>query len=405
MRLACAGRPHLTYCTNIHAGESWVEVRRNVETHVLAVKRRISPDQPFGVGLRLSARAAGGLAAPGEIDRFRSWLHEHGLYVFTINGFPHGAFHGCSVKERVYLPDWLESARVAYTISLARILGELLPDDPDVEGTISTVPGAFRPRVRSREDVDRIVENLIQSAAALHRIREDTGKVLSLALEPEPACWLETASEAAAFFEDHLFRRSAAARFAALTGAAPAASEAHLRRHLGVCLDTCHMAVEWEDARGALSALRAAGIRVGKIQLSAGLEASLRGGCVEQVMDALRPFAESVYLHQAVARGGDALHRYVDLPEAIAVAGEPGMAAEALRVHFHVPVFREDLGLFRSTQSYLREVLSSLVETPVSPQLEVETYTWDVLPEEHRREDVDDAIARELTWARERLSP
>lgn len=118
---------YLTYCTNIHPGESWAEVRANVETHVVAVKARVCLDAPFGVGLRLSARAAEELHQPEELARFKGFLEASGLYVFTINGFAHGAFHATRVKENVYLPDWRDPACLRYSDCLAEILAVLLP--------------------------------------------------------------------------------------------------------------------------------------------------------------------------------------------------------------------------------------------------------------------------------------
>ncbi|HEX7126013.1 MAG TPA: metabolite traffic protein EboE, partial [Thermodesulfobacteriota bacterium] len=337
MRLDAPGRPHLTYCTNIHAGESWDEVRANLERHVVAVKGRVAPDRPFGVGLRLSARAAETLAAPGAVDRLRTWLDAHGLYVFTINGFPYGAFHGTRVKEGVYLPDWADDARVAYTDRLALLLAGLLPDG--VEGTVSTVPGGFR---RPSADLGRMADGMLRHAAGLHRLRERTGRTIALALEPEPCCVMETVADTVAFFEGRLFSKAARARFEALTGLAGGEAETALRRHLTVCFDACHMAVEFEPPAEALGALAAAAIRIGKVQVSAGLEASL-GGDDRAAIEALRPFADGVYLHQVVERRGDRLVRYLDLPEALAAA-EGDREPREWRIHFHVPLVRERLG-------------------------------------------------------------
>ena len=127
---------HLTYCTNIHPGESLADVRNALTYFVPEIKQRISPKADFGVGLRLAAQAASELEAPFAIDELRSLLAREGLFVFTLNGFPYGAFHGTRVKERVYSPDWLEPERVLYTESLARVLRKLLP--PGVRGTAAT---------------------------------------------------------------------------------------------------------------------------------------------------------------------------------------------------------------------------------------------------------------------------
>jgi sugar phosphate isomerase/epimerase len=391
MKLGAPGGPHLTYCTNIHAGETWGEVQKNVATHVTRVKERLSPAAPFGVGLRLSARAAEELAAPPELEAFRDFLQREGLYVFTINGFPYGAFHGARVKERVYLPDWLEEPRLAYTDRLATLLAELLPSD--IEGSVSTSPGAFKPRVTSASDVDAMARRMIRHAATLHRLHREKGKTISLAIEPEPACHMETIAETVEFFEERLFARDGVAAFVETTGASAGEAEVALRRHLGVCFDACHMAVEFEDPREALARLRAAGIRVGKVQISAGLEAD--GGA--HVRDALRQFDDGVYLHQVVERRKTGLVRYVDLPELFAADGVTEQGA-LLRVHCHVPIFRETLGPFRSTQRYLAEVLAMLRASPASAHLEVETYTWDVLPPEFRTEGIVEAVSRELQW-------
>jgi sugar phosphate isomerase/epimerase len=397
VKLATPGEPHLTYCTNIHPGETWAEVRANLERHVLRVKASVAPDRPFGVGLRLSAVAAATLARPAELEAFRAFLGDSGFYVFTINGFPYGPFHGTRVKEEVYLPDWLDEARLQYSDRLAELLAALLPDEPGLEGTVSTVPGAYKARVRGPAEAGRMAELMIRHAAGLHRLRERTGKMVSLALEPEPCCHMETVDETVRFFEGHLFAAPAVAAFGHLTGLGRGESESALRRHLGVCFDACHMAVEFEDAAAGLLALRAAGIRVGKVQVSAGLRVRMDPGD-RALVDALRPFAEGVYLHQVVERRDGRLVRYLDLPEALDTAARDGGGPREWRIHFHVPLFREELGPFASTQDYLRGVLALLRRDALTPHLEVETYTWDVLPEAYRREDIAAAVARELRW-------
>jgi hypothetical protein len=301
----------------------------------------------------------------------------------------------------VYLPDWLDEARLAYTDDLARLLAALLPADREIEGSVSTVPGAFRGNVHGEAEETRMADLLVRHVATLYRLHEDTGRMVALALEPEPCCHLETVAETVAFFERHLFARSATRRLAATTGLADSACEMVLRRHLGVCLDACHMAVEFEEPRAALDALRGAGIRVVKAQLSAGLQARL-GGDDASTRAALAPFAEGVYLHQVVERRDGTLRRFLDLPEALATATRPGPPRE-WRIHFHVPLFRETLGSFTNTQRWLASLLEILAREPHTGHLEVETYTWDVLPEEHRREDIVTAVARELAWVLERL--
>lgn len=392
---------HLGYCTNIHAGETWDQTFANVDTHVRAVKALVAPGRPFGVGLRLSAEAARGLADPAVLDAFRHYLQANGLYVFTINGFPYGAFSGRAVKERVYRPDWLEDERLAYSDRLAELLGALLPDG--VEGSVSTVPGCFAERGSLAEAGPRIADRLRAHAAHLWRLRESTGRVVTLALEPEPHCVLETSDHAVTFFKAHMFSRASIDAFAAETGLAAGAAEEVLRRHLGACLDACHAAVEFETPDETLARFAAAGVRILKVQVSAGLRVAPPDAAARA---ALVPFAEGVYLHQVVARSGPHLRRYLDLPLALADADRAGGGAvgDEWRIHFHVPLFREQLGPFRNTQDFLIPLLARLGREDITQHLEVETYTWDVLPPEHRQEPVNDAIARELEWTRAKLT-
>jgi sugar phosphate isomerase/epimerase len=385
---------HLTYCTNIHAGEPLAEVMASLARHLPAIKSQVAPGQPFGVGLRLGAAAATSLAEAGALAQLKRFLAEGGYYVFSLNGFPYGAFHGRAVKEDAYKPDWSDPARLDYTNRLADILSELLPAGQ--EGSVSTVPCTFKPWAPGR--LEAITEHLLRHVAHLVGIAARTGQAISLALEPEPYCYLETIEETVAFFKERLFAREGVARLAALTGLAVPLAEAAMRRHIGVCYDVCHAAVEFEDPAASVARLRAEGILIGKLQLSSALRiASLDAASARQ----LAAFAEPVYLHQAVQKSGGALVRYVDLPQALAPGGAP--AGAELRVHFHVPVFLEKMEHFGTTQAFLAQVLAQHRAQPISKHLEVETYTWDVLPEAYRTAELSAAIARELDWVKAQL--
>jgi hypothetical protein len=261
---------------------------------------------------------------------------------------------------------------------------------------VSTSPGAFKAKVTSEVDVASMADRLLRHAAFAHGLHQTTGKVISLALEPEPACFLETIDETVAFFTSHLFARSALERLAQLTGTTTREADEIARRHLGVCFDVCHMAVEFEDPEVALRRLHDAGIRIGKIQISAGLE-------VDTLTEALARFDDGVYLHQVVQRREEGLTRHLDLADAFDAATR-APSEGTYRVHFHVPLFREKLGPLKSTQPYVARVLALLRERFASAHLEVETYTWDVLPEAYRAEGIVEAVARELRWVREQLA-
>lgn len=383
---------NLCYCTNVHPGESLDEVRAALSAQTRAVRARVSPARPFDLGLRLSARAARELSETGARERFRHELAEEGFEVRTLNGFPFGAFHATRVKEAVYRPDWQEAERTAYTLDLVRALALLLPSGE--RGSISTVPGCFKPRLEA-DGEERIARALHEVVRELVELERTEGQHIVLALEPEPGCLLETISGAVDFFQRRLLAPGLLQESAKALGLPLPAAEHIVRRHLGVCLDACHAAVEFEPPLAAYRALCAAGITVPKIQVSAGLAVVAPG---PELRAELARYDEPVYLHQVVVREDDELRRYLDLGEALA-SEAPGRGE--WRVHFHVPVFHEKLGAFGSTQAELRELLAALGRERADVQLEVETYTWDVLPEELRGRPLVDAIALELEWTRE----
>jgi hypothetical protein len=395
-----AGRDlgHLTYCTNIHAGEPLDDVMQSLARHLPAIKTAVAGAQPMGVGLRLGYAASQSLREPENLAALKDFLDAGGYYVFTLNGFPYGAFHGRKVKEDVYLPDWSDPHRLAYTNHLADILSALLPEGE--QGSVSTVPCTFKAWAPGR--IEAIDDQLLRHAAHLVAIAQRTGQVISLALEPEPDCYLQTIDEAVTYFKGHLFSRAAVARLAGLTGLPRAAAQDALHRHLGVCYDVCHAAVEFEDAGSSVAALRAAGISISKLQLSSALRVV---SFDEQSALHLAAFAEPVYLHQVVQRVNGELRRFLDLPQALAQALEQAEAARGAewRVHFHVPIVLEQMQHFGTTQAFLAEILALHRAEPISPHLEVETYTWDVLPPEYRSADLSAAIARELNWVKAQL--
>ena len=285
-----------------------------------------------------------------------------------------------------------------YTDELAELLVQLLPDG--VEGSISTVPGAFKPAMRGGADVEKIADNMLRHVAKLVEIKRRSGRHIALALEPEPHCFLETVDESVRFFQGHLFSADAIRRVGELTGLDRTAAATALRDHIGLCLDLCHAAVEFEDPAGCIRALQDAGICVTKLQISAGLRLP---ELTQEAVTALKQFDDPVYLHQVVEEGPSGIKRYADLPEALATAKGHADGRE-WRVHCHVPIFLDDLGAFTSTQFFISEVLGIHRRHPVSAHLEVETYTWNVLPEHLRAGGVELAIARELNWVKETLA-
>jgi sugar phosphate isomerase/epimerase len=392
------GDVSLTYCTNIHAGESWSDIRASLDAHVPAIKASVAPDRPLGIGLRLSGEAAASARQPEALQSFRDQLASLGAYVFTINAFPFGPFHGVRVKEQVYLPDWRSAERVAFTADSAAVLAAILPDG--VDGSISTVPGAFKANGRECGAPAAMAARMIEAVADLVETERRTGKRIALALEPEPCCFLETAEETVGFFETVLFAPETLDALAAGIGETRGGAETALRRHLGVCYDVCHGAVEYENPVAAMDRLLAAGIAVPKVQLSAAMRIP---SMTERLIDAVMRYDDGVYLHQTIVRGTAGLKRYVDLPDAVA-AFKAGQADGEWRIHCHVPLFLSDLGEIGSTRADLEAVLAALRTKWRSSHLEVETYTWDVLPQHLRTGSKAADIAREISFCTKELA-
>lgn len=385
----------LTYCLNIHPTQTWSETKAALAGPVADVKRRIAPDQPFAVGLRFSADVMAALQDPSARAEAKALIAEHDYRCVTMNGFPYGPFHGTTVKAEVYQPDWRTDERVRYTCALADFMAEIAPEGEAV--SLSTVPGTFKPLGAGAEA--EMADRLLQAAAHCARLRDRTGVTVALAIEPEPFCFLETIEESVAFFNQHLFSAGAVARFAEMTGLATGAAADALRAHLGLCYDVCHAAVEYEEPAGSIAALQRADVRIHKLQLSAALRVR---SVSPDIREALRAFAEPTYLHQVVSLRDGRLRREADLPEALARGS--GADGEEWRVHFHVPLFVETVGAFGTTQDFLAEILARHKQEPISNHLEIETYTWDVLPDALRAGSVDEAVAREMNWVLERLT-
>ena len=375
------------YCTNVHAGVDLATTQKNLLEHAVQVKKLHSPEQPMGVGLWLAAPAASQLLAEGQCEEFAAWLAEVGLVPFTFNGFPYGDFHQPIVKHRVYEPTWSELARRDYTLDLIRIQHALLPAGQ--EGSISTLPIAWGEPQRSAQESDAMVEHLCHVAEHLAQLEADTGRCLYVCLEPEPGCVLTYSTDIVRLFEEQLLPRCA--------------DEAALRRYLRVCHDVCHSAVMFEPQAEVLRRYAAAGIRVGKVQVSSAICLPFDQIPAEERLQAvtqLQQFAEDRYLHQTTVRsatsGQDVF--YEDLPAALGEIDQPAGCTDELRVHFHMPIYLESFGHLRTSRSDIMECLTVAREIGDVKHFEVETYAWSVLPAELQTESLADGIAREMDW-------
>jgi sugar phosphate isomerase/epimerase len=395
------GLGHLTYSTLVHAGDTWDQLWASLQSYVPQVKARVSPDAPFGLCLRLSAATADTLVAdPAERAKLARFLADHDLYVFTANAFVYGGFKNQLVKAEVYEPDWQTEERVRYTINVADLLAELAP--PEVQPSIQTPPMGFKPKVTGPEVIAAYRLNVLRVTAHLVELERRTGTTVTLAIEPEPACFVETADEAIEYFAGQLYTGEAATELATLTGLPIAEAHAALRRHIGLVYDVGHQAVEFEDPRPALEKLTAAGIPIFKLQLAAALRIPEVG---PEDVERLRRFAGTIYLTQTVQRRGGALTRFLNMEDAFAAwESDPGGEPREWRIHFHVPIFLERLGELETTRAATAQALALHREQPLSRHVEIETYTFDVLPEEFKTGDIVEYVSREIEWAAAELA-
>ena len=373
-------RTHLAYCTNIHPARNWEETRHSLRTHTLGVRDllikngQLHANEAYAIGLRLSAQATSELLQGDQLVRFRDWLAETNTYVFTINGFPYGDFHGTRVKEQVFAPDWTHDDRVEYTKNLFKILAAIAPANSG--GSVSTLPGSHK---TFEADESIIRKNLISLADWLDDLSARSGKDLHLGLEPEPLGHIENTEESLAFFDR-------------LTNEAD--NPALLLKRIGINYDCCHFALQFEDAKHSLDALTRAGIRISKIHLSNALSLDMNR---KEALTAIAGFDEPVYSHQVVHQhASGAISRFMDLPDFLRAAPS-GLTGEA-RVHFHIPLDAKPSTPLGSTSEHVTDTLSWLSSHPdACTHLEIETYTWGVLPTELRR-PVEEQIAAEYRW-------
>jgi len=390
---------HLTYCTNIHPGENWSAHFEALKENFPSIKDKLAPQEPMGIGLRLSNEASIELTKGTNLEEFKDWLKKVDGYVFTMNGFPYGDFHHTVVKDQVHSPDWISPNRLSYTLGLMNILSELLPEGMD--GGISTSPLSYRHWFSTLADtknaVDLATKNIIQVAEQMHAMKMANSKILHLDIEPEPDGLIETGEE---FIDWYTLVLLPMARdyFKSEKNLSAEEADSIVKEHIRICYDVCHFALGFEDHSAVINHLTSEGIKIGKFQISAALKALLPVVIEDRnaVSTAFSEFNEPVYLHQVIARKDDSsILRYRDLPEAL--DDIDNVHVKEWRAHFHVPIFMNEFEGLQSTQSEIIEVLSIQEELQLTQHFEVETYTWGVLPSDLKL-PIHQSITRELEW-------
>ncbi|MBC31399.1 MAG: xylose isomerase [Muricauda sp.] len=390
---------HLTYCTNIHPGEDWESIFSNLQKYIPRIKEKVCPHSDFGLGLRLSNQASVELKREGNLEEFQEWMYKNGVYVYTMNGFPYGNFHHQRVKDQVHTPDWTTEERCVYTERLFDQLAHLLPKG--MSGGISTSPVSYKHWFTSQQAIHTAfgvgAKNMLRIAKKLYEIEQNSDVYLHLDIEPEPDGLLENTEDVLLFFNDFLLPIGREF-FKKELGLDTAESEEAIKRYLTLCYDVCHFSLAYEEPKDTFAKLKQHGIHVGKIQISAALKIVFDKGVREVILRALSKFDEPVYLHQVTERTDLGVKTYSDLPEILGLKED----FSELRAHFHVPIFLEQFDNLHSTQDHIIKTLEYLKEDPICDHLEVETYTWEVLPENLKKE-LSESICRELEWVKARL--
>ena len=393
------GLGHLTYSTLVHPADDWEQIWQSLNTYVPKVKERFAGNQRFGVSLRLSAKSAETLAnSKADRDKLRKFLDDQNMYLYTVNAFVYGHFKGNVVKEQVYEPDWRSEERTRYTMNVASVVADIAP--ADVLPSIQTSPLGFKPRVTGPNVVQSYTDHVLRVTKHLIELEAKTGVTVTLGLEPEPYCFLETTDETVDYFTNHLYSGASAEKLAKISGLPIAEAIAALRKHVGIVYDICHLAVEYEDITESLQKLVDAGVPIVKLQEAAALHMP---EVTQQVVDTLKRYSKTIYLTQTIEKRNGKFTKYLNLEDAFA-AWEKDPGPREWRTHIHVPVFLDDLGQFRTTRFAIADALKFHKQKPLSRHLEVETYTWDMLPDSLKTGDIVEYVCRELEWVRGQLT-
>jgi hypothetical protein len=298
----------------------------------------------------------------------------------------------------VYEPDWQTPERREYTKQVASLLAELAPEG--VNPSIQSAPLGFKPKVTGDDVVEAYTSNVIDVVAHLVELKKKTGTMVTLGLEPEPRCYLETTDETITYFKNYLFSGHTAKRLAKLTGLNEADAHQAMRDYTGVVFDIGHQSVGYEDIPVSLQKLVDNGVQIVKLQEAASMHVPT---VTQKTVDALQSFAKTIYLSQTCQKKDGKTTWFLNLEDAFeAFQKDPG--PREWRTHFHVPVFLNDLGgAFGTTRFALEQALAVHKKTPLSTHLEIETYTWDVLPDHLKTGDIVEYVAREIDWVRGQL--
>ncbi|MER7245096.1 metabolite traffic protein EboE [Kribbella sp. NPDC000426] len=361
---------HLAYCATVHPAGELDELIAGLDDCAGPVRSALGVPV-LGVGLWFPHRLADRLAnSPSSLSKLRRSLHRNRLEVVTLNGTPHAHFAEKVVGSKLYCPDWTDPERLRYTLDLVDVLAELLPADASY-GSVSTVPLAWRvpwSKARNRaarEAFDRVEQHLA-------RTENRTGRTIRLAVETEPGCVLEMVGQAAAWLDRYSSPYGGTSR-------------------IGLGLDACHLAVQFEEPADVFQMLWRAGVDVVKGQLS--VAPTLVDPSDAAARYVLTQLGTPKYLRQVREWGGPGVD---DVAQAYELSGHA-----AWRMHTHLPAHSAPPDGLSVTTGVLDDCLTRLVGGghPLTHHLESEVYMWP-----RGRQSLVKRITKELTWLRDRLT-
>ncbi|MCQ0112652.1 metabolite traffic protein EboE [Zhouia amylolytica] len=390
---------HLSYSTNIHPGEGWKGTFKNLAEYIPSIKSSISEDKPFGIGLSLTNLASQELNKNYNLIFFKEWLESNNLYVHTINGYLYGGEAYSAIKDAVHLPDWTTKERFKYTKRLIAQLALLLPEN--MNGSITTSPLSYKHWHTSEALLENSykssAKNLAKTILELYKVELKTGKYIHLDLEPEPDTLIENSNEVINFFRGYLAPIAVNYLVKKLKTSEEIA-EYMVYRYINICYDVCHFSLVYEEPELTFKRFKQTGIKVGKVQLSSALKVVFEEHRNDLIIQNLFALKNSDFLHQVREKIGDQVVKYHDFHMIL----NKKQLINEIRAQFHVPVFIDKFGALNSTQDQLIKVIKCLKEQSITDHIEVETYTWEILPEDLRK-DLKGSIVRELCWVKEQL--
>ncbi len=406
------------YCANVHPGRNLAQLRESLAGPMTRIAQDLALDS-LPVSLWLSAETIRELSQDTKLAiSLRDQAIDCGISFVAINAFPYGNFHAQRVKHAVYEPNWTDGRRTHYTLAVAELLPLLVA--PGTEHiSISTLPLGWRANFSSSASgasVGIASTALEQIASRLHEIEQKTGLRITLDIEPEPGCAIETSEELVGFF----------------THCLPVTTRmsVNVRRYIGACVDVCHGAVMGESPQDFFQHCAQVGVTINRIQLSS----AIKGANSEHDLAALAQFNEPRYLHQVVSGFGASRRMWDDIPDFLADTNiePPTTDSKALaheistttltptlanatvhhftnartqewRCHWHVPIHHAMINGLETTSNAITATLDAALRLPNAPLIEVETYAWTQLP--HREHistahEVEQGTVQEIRYAR-----